>query len=692
MRKPMISFASLLSLAFLLVILAAAALALPEKEKLPARYRQWLEEEVVYIIAPLEREVFLKLATDRERDLFIEAFWKHRDPTLSTPENEFKSEHYHRIQYANHFFGRQAPRPGWKTDRGRIYIILGEPNDVQRLEGKTQTYPAEIWFYQDKSQFGLPPGFHIVFFQPGGVGEYRLYSPAADGPQALLTSYEGDPVDYSSAYLKLKELEPTLADVSLSLIPGEETTLTGRPSLSSDLLIQRVETTAQRMVEEKYARKFLEYKDTVEVEYTANYMDSDALVKLAKDPGGLYFVHFLLEPARLSVGQFEKKYYTTLKLNGIVSTLEGKPVYQFDRTVSLDFDEEKMAGVSRQPLNIHDMFPLVPGKYRFSLLLKNEVSKEFTSLETELRVPGDDAGLQMTAPVLGYKSIRPEGNSGNLKPFRFGGRQVYCQPNRVFLPQDTLTLAFQVHGLPPEEKDSVEVRFVFSKEDEVFRTFAKKIAEFPELPDLIQEFPLADFRPAHYGLQVSLVAGGREAASVREEFDITHREFISRPWVYSKILPPSTDPAYDYIVGSQYFNLGELDPAFLRLERACRMRPESADFAQGLAQVYLAKGEYLKVEPLLRPFFSQDKPARYEIYLLQGRAHQKAGDWDKAISVFDETIAHYGVNAAILNAVAACYLGKGDEKAALTAWEKSLGLNRDQPEVLRAVEALKGKK
>lgn len=284
-----------------LVISAGSAIAQPAKEKLPALYQQWLDEEVVDIISPLEREVFLKLASDRERDLFI-------------------------------------------TDRGRIYIILGEPNDIQRYEGKSETYPAEVWFYQDKSQFGLPPGFHIVFFQPGGVGESRLFSPAADGPQALLIGHEGDPVDFVSAYRKLKELEPSLAEVSLSLIPGEETTFIGRPSLSSDLLIQRVETTAQRMVEEKYARKFLEYKDIVEVEYTANYIDSESLVKLVKDPGGLYFVHFALEPARLSVGQYEQKYYAALKLNGSVATPEGTPVFQFERVYSLDLDEEKMAG------------------------------------------------------------------------------------------------------------------------------------------------------------------------------------------------------------------------------------------------------------------------------------------------------------------------------------------------------------
>ena len=101
--------------------------------QLPPQYQKWLNDEAVYIITPLEREVFLKLTSDRERELFIEAFWKHRDPTAASPENEFKTEHYRRINYANQFFGWEAAKPGWRTDRGRIYIILGEPNDVQRL-------------------------------------------------------------------------------------------------------------------------------------------------------------------------------------------------------------------------------------------------------------------------------------------------------------------------------------------------------------------------------------------------------------------------------------------------------------------------------------------------------------------------------------------------------------------------------
>lgn len=681
----------LLAGALIFSLLVAGGTA-SKKDELPPVYKKWLEEEVVYIITPLEKEVFLKLTTDRERDMFIEAFWKHRDPTPGTPENEFRTEHFRRINYANHFFGRESPKPGWRTDRGRIYIILGEPNDIQRYEGKTQTYPAEVWFYQGKTDAGLPAGFHLVFFQPGGVGEFRLYSPSKDGPQALLTSYYGDPIDYQAAYNQLKEFEPDLADVAISLIPGETSAMIGRPSLASDLLIQRVETTAQRLVEEKYARKFLEYKDIVEVEYTANYIDCDGLVKLVRDPSGIYFVHFSIEPQRLSLIEYEKKYSTTLKMNGSVTTTEGKLIYQFDRTMSMNFDEAKMGGISRQPLNIHDMFPLIPGNYRFSVLVKNEVSKEFTSFERTLFVPGHEPALQMTPPILAYKVVQTEAEPNTLKPFRFGQYQVYAQPNRAFLKKDTLQVVFQVHGLDAQLRERGEIRFVFLREDVEFRSLTRKIPDYSTLPIILEAFPLVEFPPAHYRLKISLIAEGREIITGEEEFDITHLEAISRPWVYSKVAPAATDPLYAHIIGTQLFNAGRVDEAVTRLEEACRRRPNSAEFALNLAQAYMSKGEYASVERLLEPFLGLEKPASYELYFLIGRARQKLGQWDRAIAAFDEAIAHYGTNTNTLNAIGECYFQKGDARAAVAVWEKSLELNPDQPEIRKAVDTIKEKK
>ncbi|MGD8537411.1 MAG: GWxTD domain-containing protein, partial [Candidatus Aminicenantes bacterium] len=387
MKKILMS--SLLVIAVVLTLYGDAG----NSRDLPERHKKWLEEEVVYIITALEKEVFLKLESDRERDQFIEAFWSQRDPTPGSPDNEFRTEHYRRINHANHFFGRSAPIAGWRTDRGEIYIILGEPNDITRFTGETQVYNTEVWFYQGMTKYGLPPGFNLVFFQDGGIGEYRLYSPLADGPQALMTSYFGDQADYLAAYQQLQEFEPELAAVSLSLIPGERSLALDRPSMSSDILIQRVFTTPSREVKEKYAQKFLDLKDIVEVEYSANYIDNDAVIEIMRDPSGVYFVHYAIEPERLSVNEYENKFYTTLKLNGTITDMEGKQIHQFEKDINLNFNQEQMRDIRRRPLSLRDLFPLIPGSYKMSVLVKNVVSKEFTSIERDLLIPGDQDEL-----------------------------------------------------------------------------------------------------------------------------------------------------------------------------------------------------------------------------------------------------------------------------------------------------------
>jgi GWxTD domain-containing protein len=681
---------------FLLIIIAVFFLCGSKKKEtnnLPPRYKTWLEEDVVYIMAPIEREVFLKLETDRERDLFQEAFWKHRDPTPGTPANEFKQEHYRRINYANHFFGRGIPKPGWKTDRGRIYIILGEPNDIQRFEGKTMVYPSEVWFYQGLSKFGLPPGFHVVFFQQGGFGEFKLYSPLKDGPQALMTSYWGDAMDYLSAYSQLKDFEPELAQVSLSLIPGEGgAAAIGRPSLSSDLLLQRVETTAIRQIEEKYAKKFLEYKDIVEVEYTANYIDNDSLVKVIKDRSGFYFVHYAIEPAKLSVGQYEHKYYANLKLNGTVSNLEGKSIYQFEKTISLDLDEERIKSIRRQPLLIQDMFPLIPGNYKLSILVKNETSKEFTSLERNLVIPQDDQALQMTSLILGYNIKKSIPQQNRLRPFQEGEYQVYFQANRVFLRTDNLIIVFQIHGLGGKLKEKGEVRFTFLKGGEEFFSKIRKIAEYQDLPNILEQFDLDQFPPAHYRVQVSLLVDGQEVLFDSEEFDITHLEAIARPWVYSKMSPGTQDPLHFYLIGTQLFNSGKIAEARVNLEKAFFKKPDSVDYALNLAQTYMVLNEYKKVESVLLPFINKTEPPQYEVFFMMGKAYQSLGELGKAIEILDNAISHYGININLLNTIGECYFQLGEPEAALVAWQKSLEINPNQPQIKKSVEALKEKK
>ncbi len=664
-----------------------------EKEKLPPlpeRYRKWLEEEVVYIITPTERDIFLKLKTDRERDLFIEAFWKHRDPIPETEENEFKTEHYRRIEYANKYFGREAPKPGWKTDRGRVYIILGPPNDIQRIDSKAEVYDTEIWFYQGKTELGLPPGFYVVFFKDKGTGEFRLYSPTSDGPQALLTGYWGDPADYMAAYEKLREIDAVLASVSLSLIPGEENTFPGRPSLSSDLLLRQIETTPQRMVQDKYARKFFEYKDLVEVEYSTNYLDSDYLVKVLKSPAGFYFIHYTIEPKRLSVNQYDNLFATNLKLNGTLSTLDGKIVFQFEKTYSVRMNETQMRERQNLPVAVYDVLPCVPGDYKFSVLLKNEASKEFTSLEQIIRIPGK-GGVEMSAPILAYRITPVEGAGGRIKAFMIGGNQLYLQAGRVFTPKEELTVVLQIAGLTPALVEKGSLRFQFMKLNEPFREKTVALKDIPTLPEVFQTFPLGEFQPAHYYLSVSLLIDGKEQITTKEEFDVSYLDVLPRPWILSRVLPPVDDPYYNYIIGKQLYNLGRLSEARAALEKAAALVPQNEDLSRDLAKLYLDLKEFSRAAGMLESFVGADKKASYETYLIAGQAYYHLGKYQTAIDVLDRAVNIYGTNITLLNLIGDCYFGLGKKAEAVAVWEKSLEIMPDQPEVKKKIQASKAK-
>ena len=146
-------------------------------------YQVWKKEDVALIITPAELAAFEKLETDDEREQFIKIFWDQRDPDPDTEENEFKEEHYERLAYANEHFA--SGKPGWMTDRGRIYIKFGKPDGIESHpaggpyqpasyegRGSITTYPFEKWFYRYIP--GVGSGVEIEFVDPTGSGEYRL--------------------------------------------------------------------------------------------------------------------------------------------------------------------------------------------------------------------------------------------------------------------------------------------------------------------------------------------------------------------------------------------------------------------------------------------------------------------------------------------------------------------------------------
>jgi GWxTD domain-containing protein len=175
------------------------------RRELAKTYKKWLDEDVRWIISDEEREAFLKLSNDEERDQFIEQFWLRRDPTPDTVENEFKEEHYRRIAYANEHFA--AGIPGWRTDRGRMYVMYGPPDEIdshpsggsyerppEEGGGETSTFPFEDWRYRYLE--GVGQDINIEFVDSCMCGEYHMTMDRSEKdallytPNGGLTQYE----------------------------------------------------------------------------------------------------------------------------------------------------------------------------------------------------------------------------------------------------------------------------------------------------------------------------------------------------------------------------------------------------------------------------------------------------------------------------------------------------------------------
>lgn len=673
----------------LIFVLLVVSFGNSSEKELPTRFEKWLDQEVVYIITPLEKEVFLQLHTDRERENFIEAFWKHRDPTPGTPKNEFKEEHYRRINYANYHFGRSTSKTGWKTDRGRIYIILGEPMGINRYTDETQIYNTEVWFYQGLVQYSLPSGFNLVFFQKGGAGEYVLYSPISDGPQALLTTYLDDQANYSQAFQTLRRIHPNLANVSLSLIPGESHQY-GHPSLASDILIQNIHTVPKKKLNDKYAQKFLSYKDKVEVEYSANYIDNDSSVVVLKNPQGIYFVHYVVELMKFSVQKYKGKYSTHLKINGNISDSEGKTIYQYDDSISVKLDEDQLKSITYKPFDIYDIFPLIAGSYKFSVIIKNETSKEFTTVEKNIVIPEDNSSLSISPLLLGYKMSKDSSETQNLKPFKLGSFQIFHQPKNIFHLEDTLFLAFQINGLSSNLRKKGKLKYEIFKGDDLFFNLTKKVNQYEGGMNFKQEFSLQEFPSGYYRIQVSLLDGEKEIISEEENFEVSPISKLPRPWVHTKTLSPPDRPVYFYLLGKQLLNKGEISKAQAKFEYSFQKEPDSLNIALNLAKVYSIQKKHHKVKLVLMDFSDISK-VPYQLYSLLGNAHQSLGEFDKAINVFKKALSHYGENLYLLNSLGECYYNLGIWNKALSVWKRSLEIKANQPKVEEKIKILEKK-
>lgn len=655
------------------LFLASPLCAVSEKE-LPEKYRIWLTEEVPYIITPVEKQAFLSLSSDRDRDFFIEAFWAQRDPTPGTPTNEFRDEHYQRITYANaHFI--DSPMKGWKTDRGRVYVILGPPKTVERFEDLMSCVPVEVWFYLGKTEYGFPAGFNVMFFQRHGTGEYRLYHPGSDGPASLFRQYRGDPTNVEKAYEDLKVIDPVLAEYSLSLLIGSREDRMGA-AISSEFLLKNIAGYPAKLIDPRYAEKITKYRTQIETDYSLSYVDAHYMTRLTRRSDGRYFLNYAIQPKSLSVDQYEKTFYASFKLYGKLEDSAGHVIHEFTKTVPIELDEATLQRLKGSTLCMTDMVPVIPGSYKFTLLVKNTVSKEFSDLEERIVVPDEGKDPVLLTPLVYENASTEDATAAAARPFRLGSLAPDLRPQSAFVRGTALSAAFQVAGPTEGLVASIELL----KETASLSKTEKPLAEIASGSAFRVSLPTAELAAGEYTAKISVhTPGGVTLSEKTVAFSISPVAAVPQPYVYSKVLPPEKGYLYDLIIADEYARSGNESAALRVYEQGAAAYPVVAEFKVGLARLMLQKREYGRVIDLLSAITGSGDSPIAEGYLYLATAQQASGQYAPAVENYTRYTNKHGTDYRVLNSIGECYFATGQKADAIKVWQSSLQIYPDQP-------------
>ncbi len=400
----------------LAVLLAGNALA--AAEKLSPDLQLWFED-VSPILTKAERAVFKKLQTNADRAKFVRFFWRMRDPYPDTEANEFQKEYEERVRFADQNFGHYSPKRGSQTDRGFFYVVLGKPLERTQFTTQSQVWPLELWFYKGDPQDGLPSYFYLIFYQPDGIGDFRLYSPTVEGPEKLVIEAavgSQSAVDRPAALKAIKNVNGELASASLSYLPSD--TPAGAASFSSDSIIAAVRGLPEKKYSDTYARSYLNYKDYIETEYTDSYIQSSFRIRVFRE-AGQSFVHWSIEPEKMNFGTQGNAVYASFEL--VLRLEDGRGVTVFERTeeIPLRISPDQYQAHERQRFAFQDLLAVVPGEYRALFLLKNKTAKDFSSFETRISVPPAEAAAASASPsstIPAPPSPRPRGGTSRPSP------------------------------------------------------------------------------------------------------------------------------------------------------------------------------------------------------------------------------------------------------------------------------------
>jgi GWxTD domain-containing protein len=482
-------------------------------KELDSAYRQWLSEDVTYIISPEERNSFLQLDTNEEREQFIEAFWLRRSSNPDLPENDFKEEHYRRIAYANEHFASGIP--GWKTDRGRMYIMWGPADEVEThptggtyerpMEeggGSTSTYPFETWRWRYLE--GIGENIILEFVDPSGSGEYHLTMDPSEKdallhvPGAGLTLMEQ--MGMASKTDRFTRSDGTNLGTSLG----------GTPASMDEF--NRLELYAKVNKPPEVKFKDLEavvtsriVRDQLHFNWRTDYL------KVTNDTV-LVPVTVQVPNSQLSFQAKDGIHSATMNIFIRVSTLTGRVVQTLEDPVSRDFPDS----LYQQSLKLQSIYqkavPLRPGLYRLDLVIKDVQSGNIGVVNARLQVPRyEDDKLETSSLILadGNKLEHVPSKQIGTGQFVLGSTKVVPRLEADFTTAERLGIYMQVYNLKPDDKthkSSATFQYTVKKGQERIMQFKETSAEMKQTGDQVtieRLLPLATLSPGKYSLEVN---------------------------------------------------------------------------------------------------------------------------------------------------------------------------------------------
>jgi GWxTD domain-containing protein len=500
-------------------------------KELNPQYKKWLDEDVVYIISNEERSAFVHLQTNEEREQFIEAFWQRRNPDPESPENTFKEEHYRRIAYANEHYASGIP--GWKTDRGRIYIIWGPPDEIQTHPtggsydrppeeggGSTSTYPFEDWRYRYLE--GIGENVEIEFVDPTMSGEYHLTSDPSE-KDALLYVPGAGLTQMESMGLASKTDRFNNTDGSHLARP-----LGMRPAGMGEF--ERLELYSK--IQQAPPVKFKDLEAVVTSRVLRDQLKFDyrfAFLRITSDTV-LVPITVQIPRRQLTFQQKDGVDSATVNLFARITSLSGRIVQTFEETLRDDTPVSLLQQTMGTSRIYQKAVPMSPGLYRLDIVIKDVHSGNVGVVNTRLAVPRfQDDELSSSTLILADQIQRVSIKDIGLGQFVIGDVKVRPKLDGVFAANEGMGVFLQVYNLKVDDKThkadtTVEFRVMKEKTADPVLKFdfpTSKLPEHGEELTLENVLTLGSLAPGKYNLEVQVTDNlAKQSITKSSEFTV----------------------------------------------------------------------------------------------------------------------------------------------------------------------------